>query len=89
MVEERVLSIHLVIENSGVSHAAHAGGMIFGMFFSMCFLRNIVKEHHWRTYMQYLAGLLSVAIFVFAMVWVFTNDKPTPLFMKLLEKFKN
>ncbi|CAD7962471.1 unnamed protein product [Amoebophrya sp. A25] len=40
-----------IAAGTGVSHAAHAGGFAFGLFFSLNFVKNAVPEH-WETQLQ-------------------------------------
>eukprot|EP00391_Amoebophrya_sp_Ameob2_P008846 CAMPEP_0178994258 /NCGR_PEP_ID=MMETSP0795-20121207/7171_1 /TAXON_ID=88552 /ORGANISM="Amoebophrya sp., Strain Ameob2" /LENGTH=436 /DNA_ID=CAMNT_0020686433 /DNA_START=484 /DNA_END=1791 /DNA_ORIENTATION=- len=55
-------------KGTGVSHAAHAGGAIYGFFFSLNFVKNVHKET-WETVMQYISLLIAAFYTVFCIYW--------------------
>eukprot|EP00392_Amoebophrya_sp_AT5.2_P008415 g8436.t1 len=70
-------------KGTGVSHAAHAGGAIYGFFFSLNFVKNVHKET-WETVMQYISLLIAAFYTVFCIYWISShNDGPNAMPMGL------
>ncbi|CAD7930283.1 unnamed protein product [Amoebophrya sp. A25] len=66
---------------SRVSHAAHAGGAIFGGTFSLFFLRNTVPSHKIRTWLQRGGLAFAIGFTIVSIIWIYAHATPTPMFV--------
>ncbi len=63
---------------TGVSHAAHVGGALFGFFFSLNGVKNVVVED-WELIMQWISLVIALIYTVICVVQIGIHDTPNSL----------